>query len=111
MKHFDKATEEWFLKNPFAETTVMQCDKCGLCYKPSLGHECKSKEVCDLTNKCGSCEYAVPTTFGKSHCYVECANREHVDKYCKSPISLKRQRTHPACRCYAERKEDGNADR
>lgn len=38
---FDKATKEWFEKHPDAETTIMECDKCGLSYKPSLGHKCK----------------------------------------------------------------------
>lgn len=39
--HFDKSTEKWFREHPHSETTVMKCDKCGLFYKPSLGHKCK----------------------------------------------------------------------
>ena len=42
-KHFDDITEQWFKEHPGAETTVMSCDKCGLSYKPSLGHDCKKK--------------------------------------------------------------------
>jgi hypothetical protein len=44
-EHFDKATAEWFKSRPFSQTTVMQCDKCKLYYKPCLGHKCnKAKE-------------------------------------------------------------------
>ena len=41
MAHFDKATEKWFKEHPHNETTVMKCDRCGLFYKPILGHKCK----------------------------------------------------------------------
>lgn len=64
----------------------------------------------DLKNKCGSCIYAVPSTFGKSNCYVECSNQEHIAKYCKRPISRIRQRTAPACRSYEEMTEEGDND-
>lgn len=40
---YDYATEKWFKKHPMHETTVMQCEACGLYYKPSLGHRCKKK--------------------------------------------------------------------
>lgn len=106
MKQFDKATELWFLQNPFAETTVMECDKCGLVYKPSLGHTCKHEHITDLKSKCGSCVYAIQSTFGKSNAYVECSNREHIAKYCKRPISAIRQKTNPACKSYKERTEN-----
>lgn len=43
MSVYDKATEEWFSKRPGQESTVEQCDQCGLYYKPSLGHKCKVK--------------------------------------------------------------------
>lgn len=39
----DKATDEWFKQHPGARTTVAPCDKCGLWYKPSLGHKCEVK--------------------------------------------------------------------
>ncbi len=38
---YDYATEKWFKKHPMHQTTVMQCEVCGLYYKPSLGHRCK----------------------------------------------------------------------
>lgn len=40
---FDAETKKWFESNPGAQTTVMFCEKCGLGYKPDLGHKCKVK--------------------------------------------------------------------
>ena len=37
---YDKATDEWFKHHPGAQTTVARCDKCGLYFKPSIGHKC-----------------------------------------------------------------------
>ena len=43
---YDKTTNEWFKQRPiWARTTVMPCEKCGLWYKPSLGHKCEVKDV------------------------------------------------------------------
>lgn len=41
---YDTATRNWFKANPWAQTTVMCCEKCGLWYKPILGHKCKKGE-------------------------------------------------------------------
>lgn len=38
---YDAVTKRWFKKHPDAQTTVMQCEQCGLYYKPELGHACK----------------------------------------------------------------------
>lgn len=43
----DPDTKEWFKRRPGIQTTVAQCPKCGLYYKPSLGHKtrnCKKPE-------------------------------------------------------------------
>lgn len=37
---FDKETQRWLEKNLAQQTTVMKCEKCGLLFKPSLGHNC-----------------------------------------------------------------------
>jgi hypothetical protein len=37
--YFDLATREWFKNNIGAQTTVMKCERCGLYYKPILGHK------------------------------------------------------------------------
>lgn len=36
---YDLDTEKWFEAHPGAQTTVMKCERCGLYYKPSLGHK------------------------------------------------------------------------
>ena len=39
---FDKETKKWFIGKPWGtQTTVCRCNKCGLFYKPSLGHKCE----------------------------------------------------------------------
>ena len=72
----------------------------------------KPKKECDLKNKCGSCEFAKPTTWGNkpTERYVVCTNTEHVAKYCKRSISQKRAKTTPACKSYKERAEKGGAE-
>ena len=46
MEKFDKKTEKWFKNMPEGtQTTVMTCEKCGLSYKPSLGHNCKFEKT------------------------------------------------------------------
>lgn len=42
---YDDETQKWFNRHPFNQTTVCKCEKCGLFYKPSLGHKCKKAEV------------------------------------------------------------------
>lgn len=39
----DERTSEWFKQHPGARTTVAQCEKCRLWYKPDLGHACKGE--------------------------------------------------------------------
>lgn len=41
----DAALDRWFRQHPGAETTVMQCPRCGLYYKPLLGHKCKKEDM------------------------------------------------------------------
>lgn len=38
---FDKWTAKWFRVRPGIEITLCQCEKCGLFYKPVLGHLCE----------------------------------------------------------------------
>ena len=42
---YDAATTKWFKEHPFHQTTVVQCDRCGLYFKPILGHKCKLDRV------------------------------------------------------------------
>lgn len=39
----DERTNEWIKQHPWP-TTVTQCEKCGLWYKPDIGHECKGEK-------------------------------------------------------------------
>ena len=55
---FDPETRKWFKKNWSAQTTVMRCERCGLYYKPSLGHKesnCKvpMKGETEYESNCG----------------------------------------------------------
>lgn len=36
---FDPETRKWFAQHLDAQTTVMKCERCGLYFKPSLGHK------------------------------------------------------------------------
>lgn len=38
--HFDKATYKWFCDHPDGQSIITRCGKCGLFYRPSLGHTC-----------------------------------------------------------------------
>lgn len=42
---FDPETRAWFKKNLAAQTTVMQCERCGMWYKPSLGHMARNCRI------------------------------------------------------------------
>jgi len=44
---YDAATRKWFESHRWKETTVTKCSRCGLYYKPELGHKCKLKEAGD----------------------------------------------------------------
>lgn len=39
----DKVTTEWLSSHFGQETTLCQCKRCGLYFKPSLGHRCRRK--------------------------------------------------------------------
>ena len=45
---YDKNTKKWFRNNINSQTTVCKCDKCGLFYKPLLGHSCNRKQQYDI---------------------------------------------------------------
>lgn len=47
----DKTTKEWFKKNRGSCTTVTQCPKCKLWYKPDLGHDCLRDGLTTIKHK------------------------------------------------------------
>ena len=48
---YDAETRKWFDKHPDAQTTAMCCEKCGLWYKPILGHKCKNRQISMVYSK------------------------------------------------------------
>lgn len=48
---YDTETQKWFNGHTFNQTTVCKCEKCGLFYKPSLGHKCNKEEVNENANE------------------------------------------------------------
>lgn len=40
--HCDPCTAAWIDQHVGVQTTMVKCKKCGLYYKPSLGHKCKN---------------------------------------------------------------------
>lgn len=46
---YDAETEAWFKNKPkWTVTTVCICEKCGLAYKPSIGHKAKNCKVMEV---------------------------------------------------------------
>ena len=37
----DPRTADWIDRHVGVQTTLAKCEKCGLYYKPTLGHKCK----------------------------------------------------------------------
>ena len=58
-----------------------------------------TRPATSLVGKCGSCEYAIPTKFGSSECYIECTNRPQNGSG-RTGIAHIKQRTTPACKRY-----------
>ena len=96
---------------PRDEASIFHCAGCE--YEEST--DCLAERIADhliannvgffptvnMENKCGSCIYAKPVVaFGASRCYVNCTNKEHIERFCHREISTLRQRTHPACKSY-----------
>lgn len=44
---YDTETKNWMDHHIGHQTTVTQCDKCGLYYKTSLGHKCRKDYIKD----------------------------------------------------------------
>lgn len=64
----------------------------------------KEKKPTDLTGKCGSCEYAKPTTEFGRNCYIFCSNFEDLKR---NGTARYKQRTTKACKRY-KAKENSN---
>jgi len=104
---------------------IFDCYECGM--SVSLQHLVTEEEAIEAWNrrhpgvkvrpepnldgKCGSCEHSVIAVgyFGKSECYVECKNQEHLSSrnYYGRPLVAVRQRTAKGCKHYKRRAGNG----
>lgn len=97
---YGKATDSNYVNNPLAYALYQVWKKAD---REVIG---QISPQTDLTDKCGSCKWAMPikgSTKGVFGCYIECLNPNKVWKY-KS--SSRKQRTNPKCRLW-QPKEKG----
>ena len=53
---FDPKTYDWMHSHRWADITVVKCEKCGLHYKPDLGHVCDKTPKLEFSRKIGNIE-------------------------------------------------------
>ena len=97
-QEYEKASESNYVNNPLAYALYQVWKKADreIVVKP--------KET-DLTDKCGSCEWAMPikgSINGVYVCYIECQNPEKVWKH---NSSRRKKRTTPKCRLWQPKKK------
>ena len=96
---YEKATDSNYVNNPLAYALYQVWKKADREVIVQISQQT------DLTDKCGSCEWAIPIkgskkgTFG---CYIECQNPNKVWKHNSSSC---KQRTNPKCRFWQLKKE------
>jgi hypothetical protein len=91
---YGKATDCSYVKNPLAYA-LYQVWK--IADREVIGQIAPQT---DLTDKCGSCEWAMPikgSIKGVFGCYIECLNPNKVWRY---DSSSRKQRTNPKCSLY-----------
>lgn len=99
-QEYEKATESKYVNNPLAYALyqVWKIADRQIMFNPT---------ETDLTDKCGSCEWAMPikgSVKGVFGCTVEC---QCPNKEWRAEISKIKQRTNPKCRFYERAKKDG----
>ena len=80
------------------------CPNCGA--KMERVEEDRKKKETDLTDRCGSCQWAKKikgSSKGMFGCYIECLN---PNKVWKRESSKRKQRTNPKCKHYKRREGD-----
>ena len=90
---YKKATESNYVNNPLAYVLYQV-------WKLADRQIIVEPKETDLTDKCGSCEWAMPikgSAKGVFGCYIEC---QHPDKAWKFDSSRRKQRTNPKCRLW-----------
>ena len=102
-QEYEKASESNYVNNPLAYALYQV-------WKMADREIIIEPKETDLTDKCGSCEWAMPikgSTKGVFGCYVECQNPEKVWKH---NSSSRKQRTNPKCRLWQPKKKSGEND-
>lgn len=93
-REYEKATDSNYVHNPLAYALYQVWKKAD---REVIG---QISPQTDLTDKCGSCEWAVPikgSIKGVFGCYIECKNPNKVWKH---NSSSRKQRTNPKCRLW-----------
>lgn len=96
-EEYAKATDSNYVRNPLAYALYQV-------WKKADEKIFVEPQETDLTDKCGSCEYAMPiqgSSKGVFGCYVDCQNPSKVWKH---ESSSRKQRTTPKCRMYSQKK-------
>lgn len=96
---YEKATDSNYVYNPLAYALYQVWKKAD---REVVG---QISPQTDLTDKCGSCEWAMPikgSIKGVFGCYIECQNPNKVWKH---DVSKRKQRTSPKCRWWQLKKE------
>lgn len=99
-QEYEKATDSQYVRNPLVYALYQV-------WKQADRQILVEPKDTDLTDKCGSCEWAMPikgSIKGVFGCYVECQNPNKVWHY---ESSSRRQRTTPKCRFYQLKKKGG----
>lgn len=96
-EEYAKATDSTYVRNPLAYALYQVWKKAD---RQILAEPTET----DLTDKCGSCEWAMPikgSTKGTFGCYIRCQNPNKVWKHGSSSC---KQRTNPKCRFWKPKK-------
>ena len=97
---YEKATDSNYVKNPLAYALYQV-------WKIADRQILVAPQETDLTDKCGSCEWAMPikgSTKGTFGCYIECLN---PNKIWRHDSSSHKQRTNPKCSLYQPKMKGG----
>ena len=96
-QEYEKASESNYVQNPLAYALYQV-------WKKADRQILSEPKETDLTNKCGSCEWAMPikgSLKGVFGCHIECQN---PNKAWKHDISKRKQRTTRKCRLWEPKK-------
>lgn len=100
-QEYERASDSHYVQNPLAYALYQV-------WKKADREIIADPKGTDLTDKCGSCEWAMPikgSVKGVFGCYVECQNPY---KEWRHDSSSRKQRTNPKCSLYQPKTKGGN---